>query len=73
MTDKKNKMVDTAILQARNLKFSPKILRKYFKNRFLKNVNKKKIAYKKNKMADSAILRASDVIFSPKIQKKYLK
>ena len=40
-------MADSAILRAGDLKFSPKILKKYLKNRF-----EKKMADKKNKMAD---------------------
>ena len=60
------KMADSAILQARDLTFSPKILKKYLKNRF-----ENKMA-DKNKMADSAILRARNLKFSPNILKKYL-
>ena len=41
-------MADSAILRARDLKFSPKILKKYLKNRFEKNgLQKSKMANKK--------------------------
>ena len=34
-------MADSAILRAKDLKFSPKVLKKNFKNRFEKNVKQK--------------------------------
>ena len=46
MADKKN-MANSAILRARDLKFLPKILNKYFKNRFEKNAGKKWLTQKK--------------------------
>ena len=38
----KKKMADSVIFRARDLKFSPKILKKYFRNRFEKNFIVKK-------------------------------